>query len=260
MIIDFHTHTFPHRLSQRVVDNFSKIRPIPLPTPEELSLHLEQAGIERHVLLPVAFRPDTVRDVNEFSLGLQGPDTLSLAAIHPDSPDVLEQLEELKHQGVKGVKLHPELQQFSIENSKYRPIYHKIGDLSLITVIHSGQSYSRRIPQCTPKNFLLVADEFRGAPVVLAHMGGSRISEEERAIALGLPVYLDTSLSPRFIQPEDFLRQVDTIGVDHILFGSDFPYSLPEDMLRYIQALPLTESERQSILCDNAKKLLRWEM
>lgn len=260
MMIDFHTHAFPHHLAGRVVSNFSKIRPIPTPTAEALYSHLKAAGVDRGVLLPVAFRPDTVAKVNRYAFSLQHSNFLSLAAIHPDSPDVLEQLEELKRHGVKGVKIHPELQHFSIEDPKYLPIYHKIGDLGLITVIHSGLSYSPRATQCTPRNFRLVADAFHGAPVVLAHMGGSRISEEDRAIALSLPIYVDTSLSPRFIQPEDFLRQVEQIGVERVLFGSDFPYSLPEDMVRYIQALPLTEAERQAIFCGNAQKLLHWEV
>lgn len=89
-------------------------------------------------------------------------------------------------------------------------------------------------------------------------MGGTRITEEERAIAMDLPVYVDTSLSTLLIQPDDFLRQLEGFGVERVLFGSDFPYALPEDMLTYLEALPLTPEERQSIYCDNAIRLLDW--
>ncbi len=258
MLIDFHTHTFPAPLAGRVVYNFAKIRPIPSPTPENLFAHEKLAGVDRMVNLPVAFRPDTVSHVNDFAFQLQSPTYLTLAAIHPDSPDVLEQLEELKHQGVKGVKLHPELQVFDFEDPKYKPLYNKIGDLGLITVIHSGLSFSKKVPQLTPKVYLPMAAEFKGAPVVLAHIGGTRITEEERAIAMDLPVYVDTSLSTLLIQPDDFLRQLEGFGVERVLFGSDFPYALPEDMLTYLEALPLTPEERQSIYCDNAIRLLDW--
>lgn len=258
MLIDFHTHTFPHKLAGKVVKNFSQIRSIPTPTPECLYEHLHLAGVQRAVNLPVAFRPDTVSHVNDFAFQLQSPTYLTLAAIHPDSPDVLEQLEELKHQGVKGVKLHPELQVFDFEDPKYKPLYNKIGDLGLITVIHSGLSFSKKVPQLTPKVYLPMAAEFKGAPVVLAHMGGTRITEEESAIAMDLPVYVDTSLSTLLIQPDDFLRQLEGFGVERVLFGSDFPYALPEDMLTYLEALPLTPEERQAIYCDNAIRLLDW--
>lgn len=39
MLIDFHTHTFPDPLAERVVDNFAKIRPIPAPTAKNLLAH-----------------------------------------------------------------------------------------------------------------------------------------------------------------------------------------------------------------------------
>lgn len=258
MLIDFHTHTFPVPLAGRVVYNFSKVRPIPSPTPENLRAALQQAGVERAVNLPVAFRPDTVKDVNDFAFHLQAPSFLTLAAIHPDSPDVFEQLEERKAQGVKGVKLHPELQQFHFDDPKYRPLYNKIGDLGLLTVLHAGLSLARNVPELTPKEFLPMAKEFKGAPVLLAHMGGTRITPEERAQIMDLPVYVDTSLSPLLIRPEDFLRQLEGFGVERVLFGSDFPYSLPKDMLDYLEALPLTPSERQAIYCDNALRLLDW--
>lgn len=258
MLIDFHTHAFPTPLAGRVVYNFAKIRPIPSPTPENLFAHEKLAGVDRMVNLPVAFRPDTVSHVNDFTFQLQSPTYLTLAAIHPDSPDVLEQLEELKHQGVNGVKLHPELQIFDLEDPKYKPLYNKIGDLGLITVLHSGISFSSKVPQLTPSVYLPMAAQFKGAPVVLSHMGGTRITKEERAIAMDLPVYVDTSLSPLLIQPDDFLRQLEGFGVERVLFGSDFPYALPEDMLAYLEALPLTPEERQAIYCDNAIRLLDW--
>ena len=63
MLIDFHTHTFPDPLAERVVDNFAKIRPIPAPTAKNLLAHEKRAGTDCIVNLPVAFRPDTVQSV-----------------------------------------------------------------------------------------------------------------------------------------------------------------------------------------------------
>ena len=96
--------------------------------------------------------------------------------------------------------------------------------------------------------------------VILAGGFGTRITEEERAIAMDLPVYVDTSLSTLLIQPDDFLRQLEGFGVERVLFGSDFPYALPEDMLAYLEALPLTSEERQAIYCGNAIRLLGWPL
>ena len=96
------------------MENFSQIRPIPTPTPECLYEHLHLAGVQCAMNLPVAFRPDTVQAVNRFAFSLETPNFLTLAAIHPDSPDVLEQLEELKHQGVKGGEATPGIAGFPL--------------------------------------------------------------------------------------------------------------------------------------------------
>ena len=71
---------------------------------------------------------------------------------------------------------------------------------------------------------------------------------------------MDTSLSTLLVQPDDFLRQLEGFGVDRVLFGSDLPYALPEDMLAYLEALPLTSEERQAIYCGNAIRLLGWPL
>ena len=50
-------------------------------------------------------------------------------------------------------------------------------------------------------------------------------------------------------------RDIGEIG---LLKSAQGFYALPEDMLDYLEALPLTPEERQAIYCDNAIRLLDW--
>lgn len=257
MIIDFHTHCYPRPLAEKVVQTDTSPRKLPVPTPDNLLAQMTEAGVDLSVVLPVATRPDTVRDTNQFAQSIQSDRLLSFAAIHPDSPDSLELLEELAEQGVKGVKFHPPFQHFSLDNPKYRSLYRKIGALGLITVIHPGRALPEKDHYCYPSTFSRVADDFQGAPVILAHMGGILAEQAEIDLLPQLPVYLDTALWPIFMSQERFLQLIDRVGLDRVLFGTDYPYTTPEDCVKHIQALPLTDREKAQLLSGNAQTLLR---
>lgn len=257
MIIDFHTHWYPKALAAKVAENTVPPQDLPIPTANDLLSQMAAAGIDLSVVLPVATRPDTVQDTNLFAQSIQGRRLRSFAAIHPDSPDALELLEELAAAGVPGVKFHPPFQHFSLDDPKYRPVYRKIGDLGLITVIHPGRALPEEGYYCYPSSFARVADAFQGAPVVLAHMGGIFIQEPEINRLPDLPVYIDTALWPLFLSQERFLQLIDQVGLDRVLFGTDYPYTRPADCVKHIRKLPLSPEEQEQILSGNAKRLLR---
>ena len=58
--------------------------------------------------------------------------------------------------------------------------------------------------------------------------------------------------------PEVLAFLVEFAGIDHVLLGTDFPFEMgDDDPVGTVQAIPgLTESDRQSILEGNAKRLL----
>lgn len=257
MIVDFHTHCYPRPLAEKVARTDPSPRKLPVPTTEDLLGQMTEAGVDLSVVLPVATRPDTVRDTNQFAQSIQSDRLLSFAAIHPDRPDSLDQLDELAEQGVKGVKFHPPFQHFSLDDPRYRPLYRKIGDLGLITVIHPGRALPEEEHYCYPSTFARVADDFMGAPVILAHMGGILIQQAELDLLPHLPVHLDTALWPIFMSQERFLQLIDLVGLDRVLFGTDYPYTGPADCVKHIQDLPLTDREKDQLFSGNALTLLR---
>ena len=49
------------------------------------------------------------------------------------------------------------------------------------------------------------------------------------------------------------------LGIDHILFGSDWPFDTPADAIAAVRKLGLTTKEQQQVLHDNAVNLLGLE-
>ena len=56
---------------------------------------------------------------------------------------------------------------------------------------------------------------------------------------------------------DQFLRIVKNHGADKILFGSDSPWNKASDEIAILNTLPLTQEEKDLILCKNAKRILK---
>ena len=64
---------------------------------------------------------------------------IGFAALHPESNRIPQQVEEALQMGLTGVKLHPDFQEFHIDDEKAFPIYEAIeGRMPLL--VHTGDS------------------------------------------------------------------------------------------------------------------------
>ena len=94
------------------------------------------------------------------------------------------------------------------------------------------------------------------SPVVLAHMGGYMEWLQVEKYLVGKDVYFDTSFCFSRIPLLIANRIVKAHGCDKILFGSDIPWSTPLLERRLIDALEISDDEREMILFRNAERLL----
>jgi len=101
--------------------------------------------------------------------------------------------------------------------------------------------------------------------VVLSHTGGAlpyqsgRMDKNTRKADLPRPastymkrMYTDT-VSPHAMGMK---FAIDYYGVDHVMYGSDYPCWSPHETLRYFDELALSVEDRQKILHDNARRVL----
>ena len=117
MLIDFHTHAFPGRIAPRAMAQLSRdaggLVPQTDGTLESLKAEMAKDGVDISVVHSIATNPRQQTNVNSFAIEInKDPAIVAFGSIHPDAPDALEELERIHGAGLKGVKFHPEYQQF----------------------------------------------------------------------------------------------------------------------------------------------------
>ena len=137
------------------------------------------------------------------------------------------------------------------------PIYEKIGSLGMITVFHAGVDIGVPDPvHCTPQMLKKILPRFGGAPVIAAHMGGFLLWREATELLGGTGIYIDTAFSSGSVPPPWAKESIAAFGADHVLFGSDNPWSATGRELAFVRSLGLPEEETELILGKNAERLL----
>lgn len=261
MLIDFHTHAFPERIASRALGKLSHegggLVPETDGTLPSLKAEMAKDGVDISVVLSIATSPKQQHNVNTYAMEMdRDPTIVAFGSVHPDAPDALEELERIHAAGLKGVKLHPEYQQFYADDEKLIPIYRKISQLGLITVFHAGFDYGFPPPyHCMPEH-LLGAMKHLDGPVVAAHWGGLDCGLEVLDKLCGQNIYMDLSYGYSCIPKPIAQAIIDKHGPDKLLFGSDMPWHRPEWELRLIHSLDISEGDREKILFRNAQKLL----
>lgn len=260
MLIDFHTHCFPDKIAEKAMKTLaeeSALIPKLNGTKENLLKKMADQRVSLSVVLGIATNPHQQNSVNNFAAELNKmPGIAAFGSVHPESDCALAELERIKELGLKGVKLHPEYQNFFVDDPKMKPIYKKISALGLITVFHGGADYGFAAPyKCMPENMAKAAAMF-DSPVVVAHWGGLMYHEQVLKHLCGLPVFFDTSFGYGAAALPMIRRIVEKHGTDNILFGSDSPWQTPADNMLVINHLGLSESEKEKIFWKNAARLL----
>jgi predicted TIM-barrel fold metal-dependent hydrolase len=99
---------------------------------------------------------------------------------------------------------------------------------------------------------------FPGLPVLLAHWGGGLpFYELMPEVAKSMTnVYYDTAASPFLYTKKIYPIAREMVGVEKILFGTDFPLLLPGRYFQELEASGLSEEDREKILGLNFARLI----
>ena len=260
MVIDFHTHCFPDKIAKRAIENLrysaGGLENHTDGTIEGLREIMKKSGVDKSVVLSIATNPTQQKNVNDHAAAINSDDLIAFGSVHPDAPDALEELERIKALGLKGVKLHPEYQEFFVDDEKMKPIYKKISSLGLITIFHAGSDLGFDEPFKAMPGAIAKALKWFDTPVVAAHWGGIRFYEDVFKHLVGKDVYMDISWGCGSIPRKMAMRMIEHHGIDKFLFGSDLPWSDPKRDLNFVDTLELSEEDKDKLLYKNAEKLL----
>lgn len=260
MIIDFHTHMFPHVLAERTLAKLSECSnmvPETDGTYEGLIRSSREAEIDCSIVLPIATKPSQFHTINEFAARFLEGGVISFGSVHPDSPDYKAELREIKAMGMKGVKLHPDYQDVYFNDIRYKRLVSYATELGMVISVHAGKDpLCPENVHCTPQMAAELIDEVAPDKLVLAHLGGNQQWDEVEQCLVGKNVYLDTAVIFDYIEQEQFLRILRGHGSDRILFATDSPWAGQKRFVEVMRSMPVTEEERENVLGRNAGKLL----
>lgn len=260
MIIDIHTHCFPDELAGRAVPLLAETAGITAHTDgtvDGLKRSMQDAGIDVSVLQPVATKPSQVRTINEWVKSIQDSEIMSFGTLHPDFTDWKDEVKRLVDMGFKGVKLHPDYQEFFIDEERMFPVYEFLFSNGFTILFHAGVDIGLKPPyHATPERFCRLLRMFPGGTIIAAHMGSFLYWDEVLELLAGEDIYLDTSYSLHRLGEERMVELIRAHGASRILFGTDSPWSSQKEEVENFLALPLDKDEQEMILSGNARTLL----
>jgi hypothetical protein len=263
-IFDAHTHIFPEKIAEKATEGIGDFYNIAMQhagTAEDLTKLLKNAGVCGCMCCAVATNPEQVGSINDFISSEAKKSNgfiTGFCSLHPDmsETELDSEITRAEAIGLKGIKLHPDIQQFHADGKRACKIFGIIAD-RLPVLIHAGDS---RYEFSSPKRIAKAMKQFGKLTIIAAHLGGW--SEWDDAISelsgqFGERLYVDTSSSLYALTPEKATEYINAFGENHVLFGTDYPmWDIREELERF-DRLDLSDEARSKILYQNAQKLLK---
>lgn len=278
MRIDFHTHIFPPEIRENREKFFPgepafellygqpKARMVGA---SELLEGIKKDGVDKAVTFGFPWKSTATAKIhNDYVIeaSRRFPESvIPLACFDPLSDDATKEAARCFDLGFKGVgELAFYADGDQTENIRaIRPIVELCREKRALILIHANEPVGHNYPgkaKAGLRFYYDIAVECKGIPLILAHWGGglfffNMLKKEAREILHD--VYYDTAASP-FLYTKDIYRlAIDIIGVEKVLYGSDYPLLPPGRYFKEMAHAGLDEEEQKKIQGENAKRLLK---
>lgn len=252
-LIDAHCHIYPDPIARKAVGGISHFYgDLPFDTYDGTLHRLLESGsaygVEHNIVFSVATTPHQVHSINTYiaKSELEHPGRFTgLGTMHLDSEDMDADFQEVLDLGLHGIKLHPDIQGFAIDEPRAMHIFEMCEDAGLPIYVHTGD---KRYDFSNPNRVKNVLEAFPKLKFVGPHLGGWSVWEEALKV---LPKYdniiVDTSSSLYEID-EGLARDIiRAFGSERVMFGTDYPMWPVSAELKHMEALDLTDEEYENI-------------
>lgn len=254
-IFDVHTHAYPEKVAEKAVEFLNQYYRVNCQgdgTIGDLLLSASSAGVDYVLVHSVATKPSQVENVNTWVSGQLSAHVFGFGSIHPGYEHIPQELARIRSLGLRGIKLHPDFQEFYADAPSMDPIYSNI-EGNLPVLIHAGDENN---DFSSPRRIANVLKRYPKLTLIAAHLGGYSQWDEAEEYLIGKDLYIDTSSSLWAMPPEKAVSIIRRHGVEKVLFGTDYPLTRHREELARFEALPLTPEEKRLILFDNVNRLL----
>lgn len=258
MIIDAHCHIYPDKIAEKAAHSTGNFYDLPMKYDGKVSTLLEcgeKAGVDKYIVQSVATTPKQVSSINHFiadTVKMYPEKMIGLGTLHPDSEDIKGDVEELIKLGLHGVKLHPDIQKFKLDDYRCLKIYDLCEKNHLPILIHTGDN---RYDYSNPNRLIPILEIYTELSVIGAHFGGWSIWNEASKKLCGFKnFYVDCSSSFYMLDDETIKEIISRYTPDRVLFGTDYPMWDPDEELKRLRSLGLSQEDVEKIEYKNALK------
>lgn len=230
-MVDCHTHVFPPKIGPRLAAAIGRefgCEPAGDGSAEDLFRHLDRAGLSRAVCFTAALRPDQMIPANSWMIGLRRTHDrlIPLGTVHPGHPAWEAELDRLERNGIRGLKIHPDLSGIPLASPDWEPLWEAARGRFLI-MLHMGPARIGETTVSRPAGLARILDRHRDLRVVAAHLGGLGLWDETLEFLAGRDIYMDTSCCHDVVPPDLLSNILNRHDPGRIVFGSDYPLFSP---------------------------------
>ena len=124
-----HAHIYPNKIAEKASHSVGEFYTIPMQTVGSVEALFEagnRAGVDRFLVQSVATTSQQVVSINNFIRQTceEYPCRLiGFGTIHPGLESPVEEVERCLSMGLKGIKIHPDVQRFHMDDPAMFPIY-----------------------------------------------------------------------------------------------------------------------------------------
>jgi predicted TIM-barrel fold metal-dependent hydrolase len=247
-IVDAHTH----------VMFFSSCISSYRASPEHLLEELNSAGIEAGVVSAVDSLITTDLTVqkrcNDLLSKMQKdyPGRLyGMGSVNPRlGEEAISELKRCKDElGLKGIKLHPWLQAFSVMDKKAQTFFKEAENLKMPIIFHDGTP-----PYSTPFQIGYIAGMCPKLSIILGHSGVKDLWQDALEVASkNKNVYL-CLCGPPYLAVKKMVKEIES---ERIMFGSDAGFGAPENIKYHMDKIMELKIDRDSLTNIMGKSILK---
>ena len=267
-VIDGHCHVYADRIAQKAVKAIDRFYE-GLPTTHHdgtvgtLVRQGSAQGVSEYVVHSVATRPSQVHTINAYFASLKEDPAwegqlITLGTLHPESETPEQDFEELVSLGLRGVKIHPDIQKFEADCPAAMHIFEMCESAGIPVLVHTGDF---RYDYSNPARIARVLRAFPRLKMIGAHFGGWSVWDEAVRTLSDFPnLTVDSSSSFFWMSPQQAKETIRAYGSERIIFGTDYPMWNREPEFEYLRRLDLSAEEYEDICWRTCRTQYRFSM
>jgi len=277
MVIDVHVHICPKDIRNRREaflqgePEFSAIYADPkakLIGASELITAMDREGVDQAVVFGFPWRKEAhFRLNNDYVLDAakQRPDRLiPFGCLFPGADGAESEVRRCLDHGARGIG---ELAFYgsgldSAARGALLPLAAVTAEANVPLLLHTNEPIGHSYPGKCPMSLQQIYALLEATPKtrwILAHLGGGLslfASMKKQVGEILANSWFDTAAMPFLYKPQTLRFLADVLGLDKLLFGSDYPLLPPKRYYRELAESGLSEEEQKAVLGGNAAKLL----